>query len=353
MKQVTLATILCLIGPVGCGAHQMSAADAIKPVAVADRAALKKQVQSFYTAESTESMSEVVKAIATRAMGNGAYHELAGIEASLRTDERAALQHFVTGARDGSAANTAYLLDRLHAISWTLSERRLLVRLWLGLINGHPDAAVRAAAGWHLMHHGRLMDRPDLLERGRTQMGFRPSFSFIGPFENDQGKGADAVYGPEREVDFARRYDDQRGPIAWREVVPVEPTGLVDLGEIFYPKQWRVAYGVTAVKAAEAGAYELRLTTSDGVKVWVNDKLVFANRKLTREAFDGLVIPINLASGTNRILVKSIQSKGSWRFFGRITAKGANCSARTELNRCPMMPRLGLRRVNCRRHWWN
>ena len=105
-------------------------------------------------------------------------------------------------------------------------------------------------------------------------------------------------------------------------MVPVEPTGLVDLGEIFYPKQWRVAYGVTAVKAAEAGAYELRLTTSDGVKVWVNDKLVFANRKLTREAFDGLVIPINLASGTNRILVKSIQSKGSWRFFGRITAKG-------------------------------
>ena len=36
------------------------------------------------------------------------------------------------------------------AISWTLSERRLLVRLWLGLVNGHPDAAA-AAAGWHLM----------------------------------------------------------------------------------------------------------------------------------------------------------------------------------------------------------
>ena len=198
----------------------------------------------------------------------------------------------------------------MHGINWTLPERRRLVRLWNGLINGHPDAAVGAAAGWHLMVHGRLTARVDLVERGGKQLGFRPSFSFIGPFENDQGKGADAVYGPEREVDFSRKYDDQRGAIAWREVVPVEPTGLVDLGEIFYPKQWRVAYGVTAVKAAQACTYELRLTTSDGVKVWVNGTLVFDNRKLSREAFDGLVIPINLASGANRIWSNPYRARG-------------------------------------------
>ena len=58
---------------------QMSAADAIKPVAVADRGALKKQVQSFYTAEST-GLCPRPEGGATRAMGNGAYRGLAGIK---------------------------------------------------------------------------------------------------------------------------------------------------------------------------------------------------------------------------------------------------------------------------------
>ena len=85
----------------------MSAADAIKPVSVADRAALKKLVEAFYMAESAASMSQALMAVEAQAPDTAVYHEVAGVEASLRTDERTALQHFAEGARDGSAANTA------------------------------------------------------------------------------------------------------------------------------------------------------------------------------------------------------------------------------------------------------
>ncbi|MEE2756716.1 MAG: tetratricopeptide repeat protein [Myxococcota bacterium] len=186
----------------------------------------------------------------------------------------------------------------------------------------HPDAGVRTTAAWLLMYHARLMGRPDLFAVGQKYVRFMPKFSFIGPFENDQGKGADAVYGPEREIDFKRVYKDRRGPIGWRTEIPIQPSGKVDLAELYYPSKWRVAYGVTAVESSVGGAYELRIGTADGIKVWLNDELVFNNRKIAGFEFDGLVIPVTLRKGANRILIKSVQGTGQWQLVARITKPG-------------------------------
>jgi tetratricopeptide (TPR) repeat protein len=66
----------------------------------------------------------------------------------------------------------------------------------------------------------------------------------------------------------------------------------------------------------------LRLSSTDAIKVWVNNILVFENRHISRWTFDGIVIPVILRSGANRILIKSAQDKGRWQLRAHITKPG-------------------------------
>ncbi len=308
----------------GCGAQQSRVPLTLKPAAVSDPTRLVTVLQQYFSAQTPEAIEAAVDEAKKIAPDSAATHSMASRLATLKGDDRAAFEHVLSGLKDGASEITKYLLMRALSFSWTMDDRRRLVMVWRGLMSQHPDPGVRATAAWLLMYHARLMDRPDLFKLGQKHLSFMPTFSFIGPFENDQGKGADAVYGPEREIDFKRVYRDRRGPLGWRRTVPRQPSGKVDLAELYYPSKWRVAYGVTAVDAAASGQYELRIGTADGLKVWVNDELVFNNRKIAGFEFDGLVIPVTLRRGANRVLIKSVQGTGPWQFVARLTKPGGH-----------------------------
>ncbi len=102
--------------------------------------------------------------------------------------------------------------------------------------------------------------------------------------------------------------------------VPVKAKDVVDLKKFFQGGRTEdaVAYAYTRISRKEAGKIFLSLGTDDGVKVWLNGKLVHRvvmMRALTLDE-DGLALEVN--AGENHLLLKIQQGKGDWGFAVRM-----------------------------------
>jgi pimeloyl-ACP methyl ester carboxylesterase len=95
---------------------------------------------------------------------------------------------------------------------------------------------------------------------------------------------------------------------------------IVDLQKFFQGGRTEnvVAYAYTTFERKEAGRFFLSLGSDDGVKVWLNGKMV--HRVLTQRALtldeDGLSLDGN--AGTNHLLLKIQQGTGRWGFAVRM-----------------------------------
>jgi pimeloyl-ACP methyl ester carboxylesterase len=95
---------------------------------------------------------------------------------------------------------------------------------------------------------------------------------------------------------------------------------IVDLQRFFQGGRTEdaVAYAYTRINRKEAGKLFLSLGSDDGVKVWLNGKMV--HRLLTQRALnldeDGMSLDAN--AGTNHLLLKIQQGKGGWGFAVRM-----------------------------------
>ena len=148
--------------------------------------------------------------------------------------------------------------------------------------------------------------------------------ALLGTWDNDQGKGFDALHAPESEIDLSKRYPGSIVDIGWRTDYPIDPRGKVHLHSVLSPNHWQVAYAATAVDVAKAGEYELRIGTTDPIKVWVNEVLVFSGRRLSVWHFDAVGIPLTLRKGVNRVLIKSAHDNSdAWMLTARLTGKDA------------------------------
>jgi hypothetical protein len=75
-----------------------------------------------------------------------------------------------------------------------------------------------------------------------------------------------------------------------------------DLGYCLPGGRYCVAYAHTYIHAASASDAHLWIGSSDGVKVWVNGKIVW------------IKVDVCLLAGWNRLLVKISQGRGKWGF---------------------------------------
>src|SRR5262249_10172375 len=61
--------------------------------------------------------------------------------------------------------------------------------------------------------------------------GFLSRWKVIGPFDNTGGKGFDAVYPPELNIDLTAQYDGKTGKVRWQDYVTHDDYGKVDLNK--------------------------------------------------------------------------------------------------------------------------
>ena len=104
----------------------------------------------------------------------------------------------------------------------------------------------------------------------------------------------------------------------WRLAVADIEKGLNFL-PIFKTNKPAVAYAYAAIQSASNRDVQLLLGSDDGVKVWLNGKLVHQSHETRGVKRDETQVDIRLNKGVNRLLFKVDQHFGGWGLIARIS----------------------------------
>jgi tetratricopeptide (TPR) repeat protein/transglutaminase-like putative cysteine protease len=288
-------------------------------------AALREAAEAFYGAETPAQLEAAAQRAAQHAPDAALTHELLARLAQLHGDEASQLGHLLDALLDVHDDAPVLHLHSVMSLDFSAPERARVMAVLERLAESHPSPEVRALATSHLVGFRHL--EGDLAERDALLASLPGRFPLdvIGTWDNDQGKAFDLELGPESAVSLSGSstvkevYQGRVGPLEWRLRAPQDPRGRLDLGALMAPTRWAAAFARGTVTAAQAGVYELRLTSSDPLKVWVDGKLVFAAAQLERYAFEHLVVPLQLSAGEHRVLVKLAHRDGAWLLTARLT----------------------------------
>jgi hypothetical protein len=144
----------------------------------------------------------------------------------------------------------------------------------------------------------------------------------IGPFDNPMGgsdtEGLMIPYPPEKEVDLGKSYrgkDDIN--VKW-QIIKADEKGFVDLDKYLKPNDWTVAYALTYVWSPDERKTKIFAGSDDGIRIWLNDKLIHHNLAKRGPIPDNDQAEGVLKKGSNTLLIKVEEGEGWWGFYVRI-----------------------------------
>jgi putative heme-binding domain-containing protein len=226
------------------------------------------------------------------------------------------------------------------------NERRTLIRaigavadataipVLLDALKGQPDSrrdalkalkALRAEA-WPMIEQrlasGEIPAELEAEIRRTFDSGAIAKWKIIGPFENVWG----AVHPPEAEalaskgaLDLSRKYKSSDGKeVGWREVSGEGEQSRIDLGKMLQANGMDSAYAYAEIEAPEASAAEILSGSDDQIAIWLNGEKILDVPGSRGFSADADKVPVQLAAGTNRLLVKIGNQSGTWEFAARV-----------------------------------
>jgi CubicO group peptidase (beta-lactamase class C family) len=100
---------------------------------------------------------------------------------------------------------------------------------------------------------------------------------------------------------------------------PVSSPGLiVNLDSVFKQAEFSAAYAIAELRAAEKKTMILGLGSDDGVRVWLNGKLIHDNWIPRGVTADDDIVVLDLVKGSNQLLMKVQDMEGGWGFCARL-----------------------------------
>ncbi|PHS12516.1 MAG: hypothetical protein COA78_08125 [Blastopirellula sp.] len=192
----------------------------------------------------------------------------------------------------------------------------------LALNSARDEDQVNEAAK-HLRDLGEEVDLP-------LQFGLITSWQLVAPFDFADGEGFNTVYAPENEIDLSASYqgkeiEELKGPASWKQIETEDEKAFVDFNEHFAAVKQVVGYAYTEFNSAEATPVEFRISSPNGLKVWLNGKLITEQEIYhSGTTFDQYISQAKLNQGKNSILVKIVQNAQTeswtnvWKFQLRI-----------------------------------
>ena len=155
--------------------------------------------------------------------------------------------------------------------------------------------------------------------------GWLMSWKVIAPFDSVGGKGFEAVYPPEKEINLSTEYEGKSGKVSWKDLVTADEYGVVDLNKPYGALKGVAGYTFTEFNVERAQAVELRLASQNSWKIWLNGKFLFGREEYHRNReIDQYRVPATLQPGRNTLLVKVCQNEqkddwaGEWQFQLRV-----------------------------------
>lgn len=136
------------------------------------------------------------------------------------------------------------------------------------------------------------------------------------PFENCVGYDTDFLLEIGGEAGARPVQGDRVAGRTWRLVRAAD--GTIDFESVFPNRDYSVAYAYLRFESEREQRAALRIGSDDGVKVWLNGTLVWANHA-HRSLLPGQdAVRIDLQEGANRLLVKVDDGYGEWAFSARL-----------------------------------
>jgi hypothetical protein len=153
----------------------------------------------------------------------------------------------------------------------------------------------------------RKLDQPvDLLKH----FGWVRTWHVIGPFDNTDMGGFDREYPPEETIDLGAQHLGKEQIVKWAEAVTDDDYGKLDLNAAIGKNMGAAAYAVAFFHADEAREADLRLSSLNANKVWLNGELLTANHVYhAGESIDQYIGKGGLKAGRNTILLKICQNE--------------------------------------------
>src|SRR6266852_2523201 len=139
---------------------------------------------------------------------------------------------------------------------------------------------------------------------------------YLGPFDNDDGAGFDAVYPPEKEIDLQKTYPTLDGDAGWKEFKNFKVGAINDL-KFFKHNDNACIYLYHEIEVADAVELPIALGSDDGLKVWLNGTKLIEDNVIRAAAPDQDHATLKLKAGKNQLLVKITQAAGEWSFYVR------------------------------------
>lgn len=306
--------------------HHLRAGETLEPSVATSGPEVAELVERFYAPDADlPSLEPELARLLERYPASAALHEMAAEMAELHESSHEVWLHWMQAAADLSSPLTELYLDRALGSDLTVREADASIRLLTRLAEVHPRYEARVDAARYAI---RLLSQREAFaeaERLTPMLGYLNRWKILGAFDNDQGRGFLARETPEQGIDLDAEMQGVLVPIRWRDVTAIDRTGVVHLDDHVSPQTWTLAYLLTHVRLPQDTDLQVRMSTSTGVRVWVDGRLIVSQERAAHEATDNIIVPISLAAGWHRILVKSAQDDGGdWTFGMRLTdAQGA------------------------------
>jgi hypothetical protein len=164
------------------------------------------------------------------------------------------------------------------------------------------------------------------IERGGSyvrRLGIIRKWWLIGTFENRQMKGFLQPLGPETDLfDPTASYAvDETTSIHWRRLdnPDMDQSGMIYLANLFVQQIYTVVYFFTYVHSPTERQALLHTGSDDGMRIWVNDSLVYSSIPWRAGFPDTDCNRILLRKGANKLLIKVVQDLGGWNMCCRLT----------------------------------
>ena len=144
----------------------------------------------------------------------------------------------------------------------------------------------------------------------------------IGPFDNPgdikERAGLTTAYAPEKEFNLKKVYQGKdRINVRWKQYSG-SPDGFVDLNDALKPHDLALGYALSYIYTPDNRPIRIYIGSDDGIRMWVNDKLLHDNFILRGSAPDQDTVNVTLKKGWNKVLLKIENNLGGWGFYCRI-----------------------------------
>jgi len=166
--------------------------------------------------------------------------------------------------------------------------------------------------------------RRGIVPDAHAVFGTLTHWNLIGPFENPKGHlGMDAVYPPEREIDFAAFYATPNGWLRWFEHRAPETLANVDLARVIHPSEYAVGYALGYLTVERDTPCQIRLSGNDRITAWLGGAKIFEKPYDSVSVLDEFALDVVLPKGTTPLLLKVGNAERGWDFYCRVTDRNA------------------------------